>query len=65
MLIEGFIVTVITASSPTLTGTLTATSMSVAILATLNCLAADEFLLYLSFPLNVATTVKVALFTGV
>ena len=39
--------------------------MSVEILPTLNCLTADEFLLNLSFPLNVATTVKVALFKGV
>ena len=54
-----------TASSPTYIGLFEVTTMSVAILSTLNTLAADEFLLNLSFPLNVATTVKVALFKGV
>ena len=60
----GVTVMLMTATSPNVI--LSAfTNTSDATLSTVNCLAADTLLLYLSLPVKLATTVKVALLSGV
>ena len=64
--IEGSKTTLTTALSPTIIEVLSILmDKSVETLLTVNSFGADALALYLSLPVNVATTVKVLLFTGV